>query len=303
MIKPYFQDSLQTYTALNKRTDALNAFGMVMPERSFSNEKYKYGFNGKETDRETQWQDYGFRIYYPSLCKFVSVDPLSKNFPWNSTYAFAENDVIRSIDMEGLEKIYYHKAQGGKYIGLKLAIKLLNKAGIMQDLQKSFALANLKTDIHIIVDKLKKTSVNESYRGNTVLYGKQTDNSKEGKQIDLKDMRDDHNTISLKPIISSTLKEDKKVIIVTIDESDIVDAATNKEKLKEVAFTIAHEIKFHAIKMKNMEYNSTAGEDHAEGYNDSTLKNHNNSPSYQDINPDSDAGRMKSKIEKAADEN
>ncbi len=35
----------------------------------------------------------------------MSVDPLSKEFPWNSTYAFAENDVIRNIDMEGLEKV------------------------------------------------------------------------------------------------------------------------------------------------------------------------------------------------------
>ena len=32
------------------------------------------------------------------------MDPLIKSYPWNSPYAFAENDVIRSIDLEGLEK-------------------------------------------------------------------------------------------------------------------------------------------------------------------------------------------------------
>lgn len=37
--------------------------------------------------------------------RFFSVDPLAKNYPHNSTYAFAENDVIRSIDLEGLEKL------------------------------------------------------------------------------------------------------------------------------------------------------------------------------------------------------
>ncbi len=48
--------------------------------------------------------DYGFRIYNPAVGRFLSVDPLMKEYPWNSTYAFAENDVIRCIDLEGLEK-------------------------------------------------------------------------------------------------------------------------------------------------------------------------------------------------------
>jgi len=64
-----------------------------------------YGFNGKEKDKETGTQDYGMRIYNPSLGRFLSVDPLSRSYPWNSPYAFAENDVIRSIDLEGLEKL------------------------------------------------------------------------------------------------------------------------------------------------------------------------------------------------------
>lgn len=37
--------------------------------------------------------------------RFLSVDPLAKSFPWNSPYAYAENDVIRSIDVDGLEKL------------------------------------------------------------------------------------------------------------------------------------------------------------------------------------------------------
>jgi hypothetical protein len=53
---------------------------------------------------EGNQQDYGLRIYDPRLGKFLSTDPLSAEYPWNSTYAFAENDVIRSIDVEGAEK-------------------------------------------------------------------------------------------------------------------------------------------------------------------------------------------------------
>lgn len=35
--------------------------------------------------------------------RFLSVDPLTKDYPWNSTYAFAENRVIQGIDLEGKE--------------------------------------------------------------------------------------------------------------------------------------------------------------------------------------------------------
>ncbi len=69
---------------------------------------YRYGFNGKEYDNEVKGTgnqyDYGFRIYDPRLGRFLSVDPLTASYPWNSTYAFAENDVMRSIDLDGLEK-------------------------------------------------------------------------------------------------------------------------------------------------------------------------------------------------------
>ena len=68
---------------------------------------YRYGFNGKERDKE--WgggatYDYGFRIYNAQIGKFLSVDPLAKSFPWNSSYSYAENQVIWAIDLDGLER-------------------------------------------------------------------------------------------------------------------------------------------------------------------------------------------------------
>jgi RHS repeat-associated protein len=38
--------------------------------------------------------DFKFRGYDSRLGRFTSVDPLAKDYPWNSTYAFAENRVI-----------------------------------------------------------------------------------------------------------------------------------------------------------------------------------------------------------------
>lgn len=46
-------------------------------------------------------------MHDPRIGKFLSVDPLASEYPWNSPYAFAENDVIRSIDLEGAEKYDY----------------------------------------------------------------------------------------------------------------------------------------------------------------------------------------------------
>lgn len=84
------------------------AFGWAMPERQSTGD-YRYGFNGKERTDEISGEgviyDYGFRIYDSRIGKFMSVDPLADNYPWNSVYAYAENDVVRCIDLDGLEKV------------------------------------------------------------------------------------------------------------------------------------------------------------------------------------------------------
>lgn len=70
---------------------------------------YSYGFNGKENDREANsagegTQDYGMRIYNPSLGRFLSVDPLTRDYPWYTPYQFAGNKPIRFIDLDGAEE-------------------------------------------------------------------------------------------------------------------------------------------------------------------------------------------------------
>ncbi len=83
-----------------------------MSGRVYNGGAYRFGFNGMEKDDEVKGSgnslSFKFRIYDARLGRFLSVDPLSKNYPWNSTYAFAENDVIRAIDLEGLEKYIIH---------------------------------------------------------------------------------------------------------------------------------------------------------------------------------------------------
>ena len=118
---------------------------MLQPGREFNVGGYRYGFNGKENDNEVKGegnqQDYGMRIYDPRLGRFLSVDPLTKDYPWNSTYAFAENRVIDGIDLEGRER--YYTADG----------KLLGKHGTSKEMRI------VKPDY---VDALNKNKVNIS---------------------------------------------------------------------------------------------------------------------------------------------
>ncbi len=78
-----------------------------MPGRSVNKAGYKFGFNGKENDRE-EWgqqlvQDYGFRLYNPAIGKFLSVDQLTRSYPMLTPYQFASNTPIMAIDLDGLE--------------------------------------------------------------------------------------------------------------------------------------------------------------------------------------------------------
>jgi RHS repeat-associated protein len=69
---------------------------------------YKFGFNGKWNDNEVKGlgnqQDYGMRIYDPRLGRFLSVDPLTKEYPWYTPYQFAGNKPIKFIDRDGAEE-------------------------------------------------------------------------------------------------------------------------------------------------------------------------------------------------------
>ena len=95
---------------LNPRIIATNTyypFGMLIESLSTNSEGYRYGFNSKEKDDQGEWgmthYDYGFRIYNQALARFLSVDPLTKSYPWYTPYQFAGNMPIRFVDLDGLE--------------------------------------------------------------------------------------------------------------------------------------------------------------------------------------------------------
>jgi RHS repeat-associated protein len=83
-------------------------FGMVMPGKKYgAASRYRYGFNGKEEDDEVKGdgneQDYGMRIYDTRLGRFLSVDPLSEDYPELTPYQFASNRPVDGADLDGEE--------------------------------------------------------------------------------------------------------------------------------------------------------------------------------------------------------
>jgi len=94
---------------------------------------YRFGFNGKENDNEVKGngnqQDYGFRIHDTRLGRFLSIDPLYRNFPWNSTYCFSENRPIDGIDLEGKEwskASYYDPFAQANRVNYHVVIKVFD---------------------------------------------------------------------------------------------------------------------------------------------------------------------------------
>ena len=81
-------------------------FGYPISFRTHST-GYRYGFNGQEGDNEIYGDNlnyaFQYRMYDARIGRFWSVDPLRSDYPWNSTYAFAENKPIKYIELEGKE--------------------------------------------------------------------------------------------------------------------------------------------------------------------------------------------------------
>jgi RHS repeat-associated protein len=70
-----------------------------------SGSKNKYLFQGQEHQEETGWDSFKWRNHQPDIGRFFNIDPLAEDYVHNSPYAFSENRVTNSIELEGLEAV------------------------------------------------------------------------------------------------------------------------------------------------------------------------------------------------------
>ncbi|MBX2960170.1 MAG: hypothetical protein KF732_09460 [Flavobacteriales bacterium] len=93
------------------------AFGSLMPGRTYNSGSYRYGFQGQEKENDVVEGGFAFkyRIHDARVGRFLSIDPLTKDYPHNSPFAFSENRVIDGVELEGLE--YLKKNEAIIYLG------------------------------------------------------------------------------------------------------------------------------------------------------------------------------------------
>ncbi|WPU97699.1 DUF6443 domain-containing protein [Mucilaginibacter sp. cycad4] len=78
------------------------AFGYgIQSMQPATSPKNEYLYNHKELQEETGLYDYGARFYDPVIGRFGSIDPLGEKYSYQSSYAYAANNPIRFIDVNG----------------------------------------------------------------------------------------------------------------------------------------------------------------------------------------------------------
>ena len=105
--------------------------------------KKKFTSQELEDDFDLNWYQLRFRNMDPQIGRFLQIDPLAFNYVHNSTYAYAENDVIRAIDLEGLEKLVVTYDNVTSNIS-KITIEAMERNGVAADNKITFTKGDLK---------------------------------------------------------------------------------------------------------------------------------------------------------------
>ncbi|MBI5539678.1 MAG: RHS repeat-associated core domain-containing protein [Bacteroidia bacterium] len=96
-----------SFTVNDLTTNNYMPFGFPTPGRNyFGATTYRFGFNGKEKDDEITGStgsnlDFGARIYDSRIARWLTIDPLSFNYPFLSPYQYCANNPIIFVDPDG----------------------------------------------------------------------------------------------------------------------------------------------------------------------------------------------------------
>ena len=142
-------------------------FGMLLQSYANAEWAYGYGFQGQEMDNEIKGKgnsvNYKYRMHDPRIGRFFAVDPLTKTYPWNSPYAFAENRVIDGIDLEGKE---WTSTTNGNTTTFTVKIQIVNTSR----LESNYVATKYKHKIETETKRLIKSQNNNSDHNFEMLF-------------------------------------------------------------------------------------------------------------------------------------
>ncbi|MCO6481728.1 MAG: hypothetical protein J5I62_02930 [Flavobacteriales bacterium] len=93
----------------------------MLPGRNYSSDAYRFGFQGQIKDDEVYGvagtsYDFGARLYDSRMGRWLSLDPLVRQYPNWSPYNFVMNGPIRLIDPNGMSVDNYTIDPAGKIV-------------------------------------------------------------------------------------------------------------------------------------------------------------------------------------------
>jgi RHS repeat-associated protein len=247
---------------------------------------HRFTFNGKEADNDVYGMgnlyDYGFRIYNPRLGKFLSVDPLSKSFPFYTPYQFSGNKPICSIDLDGREDIYYLESfinrQGGSVLEVVNETQMGSQA--LSDFQSQAV--NIGYDMFVMSVPLGGLTAEQGAKGNqgvtSIVYNKNSvmldenrntvnvfdeitkirENQANGLENSGTVYNDIKNGMGEEVLFSKGLGESiqkgRSIIVMKVnsaplDKINSPDKTVGKGNLSLSAKTFGHELISHALRM------------------------------------------------------
>ena len=90
-------------------------FGELWTDQRYTEWSARYTFSGKEKDAETGYSYFGARYYDANLSIWLSVDPLANLYPYQTPYAYCNNNPIMRIDPNGMSDGWIDDGNGSVF--------------------------------------------------------------------------------------------------------------------------------------------------------------------------------------------
>jgi RHS repeat-associated protein len=146
------------YTAQVLSANDSYSFGLKKPFRTYGIGNYAYSYNGKKDDKKAGrgYQNYGMREYDKLTSRFISVDPITDEYPELTPYQFASNRPIDGIDLDGLEFLSTFRSTQLKHFEGSNIIKQQKAADLYQQKQMQEISARASRKIPDVISEYRE---------------------------------------------------------------------------------------------------------------------------------------------------